>query len=454
MRDFADCNCHEGIENILLQFSRLTMLRPFGENDPFSHLTNFLCALNSGDMLLCVRAYHGLTASLLNARARRVSGEIWRDYLLHILIETSHPFAQMAAKGMMDEPLYHAMRSDLGILGALSALSDTDLKRFALERQRELSLKPRHAKDNIELMSSAVWSGSSVRPMPYENAASPSSIALLSDATFLPWRYGDAELSGRYASDEALEEVYIRLIATADWRPLIDDIWNFFAAYGSGAFIRERAFYYNADAKLVPISENAIGESFPITFYDMQRSRVIEHVIRFMRGERAANLLVLGGPGTGKTELFLSLLHEFPELRMVVVNGETCASLDALLQTLGNQPLKFILLLDNADVKSARFSQLVSALGAARVLPANVLLCAAAHTGSAETVFPLCIALPYPSLNEFIDIVIEMLSGDGVIPNREEIRAACIDHQVDARDKLSLTAARRIADEYIAKQGI
>ena len=111
-----------------------------------------------------------ITAALLACGARRVSGDLWLDYLLSLVLERPHAFAVMAANGRMDEAERIAMRADLAILGELATLDGAHLYRMAAERHRELQLKPRHAKDNISLLSSAVWAGGSIRPAPAANA--------------------------------------------------------------------------------------------------------------------------------------------------------------------------------------------------------------------------------------------------------------------------------------------
>ena len=63
------------------------------------------------------------------------------------------------------------------------------------------------------------------------------------EAEWLSWHYGEMGLRDSYVSDEALEEVIIRLLESEDWRALCDDLWNFFAAYGSAPFLRDKLFH-------------------------------------------------------------------------------------------------------------------------------------------------------------------------------------------------------------------
>ena len=159
MFSFRECAPAEGVERIASLIPRLTILQDARECAPLARLLAAASAIHAGDTLGALSCYHALSASLLSSGARRVSGDLWLDYLLWLVIERPHAFAVMAADGRMEEAERIAMRADLAILGELATLSGAHLYRMAAERHRELQLKPRHAKDNISLMSSAVWSG-------------------------------------------------------------------------------------------------------------------------------------------------------------------------------------------------------------------------------------------------------------------------------------------------------
>ena len=49
---------------------------------------------------------------------------------------------------------------------------------------------------------------------------------------FTPWQYGEPGLTDAYAADEALEEIYLRLLSAKDWGQLTEDLYNLFASYG------------------------------------------------------------------------------------------------------------------------------------------------------------------------------------------------------------------------------
>ena len=415
MFNFRDCAPGDSAQRIASLIPRLTVLQDTREDAPLARLFATASAIHAGDTLGALSCYHALCASLLSSGARRVSGDLWLDYLLFLVLQRPHAFAAMAAAGRMDEAERSAMRADLAILGELATLSGAHLYRMAAERHRELQLKPRHAKDNISLMSSAVWAGGSVRPAPAANAKpaqepdapAPLLSAMPPESEWLSWHYGEMELRDSYVSDEALEEVVIRLLETPDWRALCDDLWNFFAAYGCAPFLKDRLFHVKQNVFL-PFSPRA-GQYCALPCYEPQRSALLSHAIRFMRGETAEPVLLAGPAGTGKTALALNLAEELPELRLVLLPR-----------------------------------------GAAFDFPENVLPVATARTAEGDFGSMKTIRFAYPKIAEFAEMVEALLAQRGVEAGHAAVRNACVDYQVDARDCLSVSAAVRVAEELAA----
>lgn len=454
MRDFRDCDAAQGAQRIAVLTSRLTVLR--GEaGTPLDLLREFAFCLLLGDTQGAYRIYHDLARALLTSDARRVSGDLFMDYLLSLVFEREHPFAAMAAAGRLDEPEQIAMKADLAALGELASLSSADLIRMAAEKHRELQLRPRYARDDISLMSTALWSGSAPRPNapPEAKPASPANgqpppiAALPPEHEWLPWHYGEMSLRSEWAADEALEEVYLRLLKSPDWRAASDDIWNLFAAYGCGGFLKSRLFFAEGET-LVPAE--SIPWLCPVSFYDEQRAKLTESVIAFMRGEAARHALVCGPEGSGKTALVLNLAEDLPELRVVVVTDPAGTDVFCLIETLRRQPLRFLLLLDDVDVD--RYASKVLLCACSRGgLPQNVLLAATSRDPGAFGAFPLTIEMKYPRISDFIDIVCELLEADNVPYDRMDVRNVCVDLQVDAHEKLTMTAAAAAANNYKLK---
>ena len=444
MENLKSFSCIEGADKLETLLSTLTLHRRMLDEAPIKHLLGMLQSIREGDIVCAADRYHDMTAALLSCGARRVSGDLFLDYLLHSVLVVPSAFSKMAAGAEMDEPVYAAMCADLTVLGAASTLDTDTVKRWIDERIRNLRTKPKGTKDTISIMSSAAWSGGPVRVRPSgEQPHREEPAQQLPEAGFcddwLPWRYGDFELRDTYVSDEALEEMYTRMLGQRNWRPMADDLWNFFASYGCGMFLKNRLFLFDGET-IAPLEELPGIDEAAERLYPDQHARLMENTINFMRGERRENLLLYGGPGVGKTSAMLSLLHELPEVRMVVVTNTGGNILKNLIKPLSEQPLKFILLFDGIDPAGADMAALQKSLLAMRALPGNILLYATA-TESGGTLFPCRIQLPYPQLSDLTDLIRSVLedAGDRVDPNA--VRNACIDYQVEAKEPLSLSAA-------------
>ena len=298
MRDWKDGSCEEAAGHFLSLFARSAI----GEElDPvFGALAAMFEALSAGEIPLALRQYHIAARRMLDAPARRVSGNLWRDYLLYLLLQRPNRFSAAAAAGNMGEALSLNLKEELAILSGLSRLDSAPVARFFGEKQRDTRQRP-PAKDNISILSAAVWAGGGNKPAPKEKGGEqavqpPAQFPLC----FTPWDYGKAGLLDSYAADEALEEIYYRLLSAADWTTVADDIVSFFASYGSGDFLRYRAFRLDR-GELLPLGEEAMTPIVPISLYESQRMRLMENTIRFMQGEKAAGMLLYGGSGVGKT---------------------------------------------------------------------------------------------------------------------------------------------------------
>lgn len=381
-------------------------------------------------------AYHRLTEYMLSSPARRVTGDLWRDQLLYEIIQTEHPFALFAARGIRDEAQLSAMRERLEIMGELSTLTSERIAQLISERGRSS-----RTNDSVAMKSTAIWSGGSISNLPRRNIEEEQAAQL--PLEFTPWKYGEAGLTDSFVSDEALEEMYRRFLETSDWADLTEDIWNFFASYGTGEFLRHRFFMISENGCIVPMEEP--GAIVPLSAYEEQHSRLMENTIRFMRGEKAVNTLLSGGMGTGKTAQAVSLLQELPEVRMIIVPEGEMKHIPGLIKRLSGQPLKFILLLDDIAADGEGIRLVSSATACFRAMPPNILIYATSRNEGGP--LPGRIAFRYPALKEFTGMISEFLEAAGKYPDAQAIHNAALDYQVDARERLTVTGALMIAEE-------
>lgn len=429
-----DMNYKEGAMALLSGMARLTVLRDAMREPPMVALHTLLALLAQQDALSASDSYYALSHALLTGGYRRVSGDLFRDFLLWLLLERENDFSLSAAQSCWDEPLCFAMRADMKQLEPFFELNSVLLKRWVGECNKEQRGGPHQQKDSISLLSSAAWAGSG-RPAlsSYAQAAPEQQKKLqpvaLDESTLPSWRYqNDAQQEEQlFAVDTTLEELYYRLDSAADKGMLLDDIWSFHATYGTGMFIRNRFFTLRADGTLCPLSQELLPKENADTFYHQQRGQGLRNAIRFMRGEHAQNMLLTGGPGTGKTTQIFSLCRELPELRLICCPPGTYGALLEVIPKLMAQPLMFAVFLDDFDSSCALWPQVKHAIAPTGVQPDNLLLIAAAQSAD-SSFFPLHVQLPPPQLKDFIELVQGMLLREGREINFDSIQNACIDY--------------------------
>ncbi|MBQ4464452.1 MAG: ATP-binding protein [Oscillospiraceae bacterium] len=125
--------------------------------------------------------------------------------------------------------------------------------------------------------------------------------------------------------------------------------------HGFGIFAKYRMFHMELSDKtekgyvLEPAAypdpirlEDLIG-------YDLQRKQIIDNTRALVHGSKAANTLLYGDAGTGKSATVKAVANTFAEegLRLIELSKNELHLLPKLLDELGANPLKFILFIDD-----------------------------------------------------------------------------------------------------------
>ena len=78
---------------------------------------------------------------------------------------------------------------------------------------------------------------------------------------------------------------------------------------------------------------------------DRQKTALVRNVDNFLQGLPSNNVLLWGGRGTGKSSMILSLLAEFSErgLRLLEVKKDGLEDLSEILRSVSHEPYKFII---------------------------------------------------------------------------------------------------------------
>lgn len=222
--------------------------------------------------------------------------------------------------------------------------------------------------------------------------------------------------------------------------------------FGYGIFVNNRAFVLQ-DGNLAPVARpdpTALGE---LPGYRLQRQRVVDNTLALLAGRPAANILLYGDSGTGKSATVKAVVNEYytEGLRLIELKKNQLHALGPLLDTLGRNPLKFILFIDDLSFSrnDDNFAALKAVLeGSVSFKAANVAVYATsnrrhlvrenfsdregdeihlsdtlAETASLSERFGLTVTFERPSKDEYLEIVLALAGRHGLNLPREELEA-------------------------------
>ncbi len=123
--------------------------------------------------------------------------------------------------------------------------------------------------------------------------------------------------------------------------------------YGYGKYAVNRMFYIE-DNEIVPVrnpDKISIGE---LVDYELQRNKIIDNTKALLEGKPAANILLTGDAGTGKSSTIKAVVNELYSqgLRIIEVRKDQLAVIPKILDDLALNPLKFILFIDDLSFLS------------------------------------------------------------------------------------------------------
>ncbi len=154
--------------------------------------------------------------------------------------------------------------------------------------------------------------------------------------------------------------------------------------YGYGIFAAYGMFRVSDEKKITPIvSADKIGvESF--VGYEEERAKVVENTLAFIEGRPAANTLLCGDAGTGKSSTVKALANEYFDrgLRLIELRKDQLSLLPYVMGEISENPLKFIIFIDDLAFSKSddNFSMLKAALeGSASAQAENAVIYATSN---------------------------------------------------------------------------
>ena len=154
--------------------------------------------------------------------------------------------------------------------------------------------------------------------------------------------------------------------------------------HGYGIFAANAMFRLSNDSQIEPIAsaDNVSLESF--IGYEEERGQVLENTKAFLEGRPAANVLLYGDAGTGKSSTVKAVTNHYFEqgLRLIEVRKDQLSLLPLVMGKIRNNPLRFIIFIDDLSFNKSDdcFSMLKAALeGSAAAKADNAVIYATSN---------------------------------------------------------------------------
>ncbi|MCX7773685.1 MAG: DUF815 domain-containing protein [Clostridia bacterium] len=251
---------------------------------------------------------------------------------------------------------------------------------------------------------------------------------------------------------------------SGSWGESLQELIRYHQAHGSGLFARYKGFIWERGEQGGRIK--GISTPDPVRLedfigYEQQRELLIENTLQLLNGQRANNVLLYGGRGTGKSSSVKALLNAFEDkgLRIVEVPKNSLTDFPQIIRSLKDRPQKFILFIDDLAFEDSEehYTALKAVLeGGLEVRPDNMVIYATSNrrhlvkerfseregmlsdgdeVHAADSMqeklsladrFGLTITFPSPVQEEYLKIVEGLAQQEGLDLPREELRREAI----------------------------
>ena len=154
--------------------------------------------------------------------------------------------------------------------------------------------------------------------------------------------------------------------------------------YGYGIYAKYHMFYLNPASKIVPVQHPDETRLEQLIDYKREQQIIIDNTVALLEGKPAANILLTGDAGTGKSSTVKAVVNELYErgLRILEVRKEQLHQIPEILDELNSNPLKFILFIDDLSFQKDddNFSALKAILeGSVSAKSGNVVIYATSN---------------------------------------------------------------------------
>ena len=118
---------------------------------------------------------------------------------------------------------------------------------------------------------------------------------------------------------------------------------------GYGIYAKHIMFYIGEGNRIIPVINPDQTRLSSLIDYKREQQIILDNTMALLEGKPAANILLTGDAGTGKSSTVKAVVNELHDrgLRILEVRKEQLHAIPAILDALNTNPLKFILFIDD-----------------------------------------------------------------------------------------------------------
>ena len=264
-----------------------------------------------------------------------------------------------------------------------------------------------------------------------------------------------------------------------NYRQRVENISRF----GYGIYAKYHMFYLSPKGVIVPVRHPDGIRLGSLVDYEREQKIILDNTMALLEGKPAANILLTGDAGTGKSSTVKAVVNELHDrgLRILEVRKEQLHLIPEILDELNANPLKFILFIDDLSFQKSddNFSALKAILeGSVSARSRNVVIYATSnrrhmvresfsdrdgddvhHNDTIQEIislserFGIQIIFQKPDKKTYLDIVRNLAREQGLGTDPQELEQQAERFALN-RGGRSARAARQFVDSLVAKEDI
>ncbi len=119
--------------------------------------------------------------------------------------------------------------------------------------------------------------------------------------------------------------------------------------YGYGIYAKYNMFCVDESGNIVPVRNPDKTELSDLVDYECERKIIVDNTKALLQGKPAANILLTGDAGTGKSSTIKAVANALWKdgLRIIEVRKDQLREIPKILDELSSNPLKFVLFIDD-----------------------------------------------------------------------------------------------------------